>query len=96
MFINGIHFQEYAKLEYGRMLWRNPEFRERLLGHWRDPRHPHAERFAEHEADVRCVLESPKGSDAELDARLRQRNLSLRVVVKEIPSVFGSFFGVKS
>ncbi len=23
---------------------------------------------------------------------LRQRNLSLRVVVKEIPSVFGSFF----
>jgi hypothetical protein len=39
MFVNGIHMQEYAKLEYGRM-----------------------------------------------------RNLSLRVVVKEIPSVFGSFF----
>ena len=92
MFINGIHFQEYAKLEYGRLVWRNPEFRERLLRHWRDARHPHAERFAENETDVRHILESPKGSDAELDARLQQRGLSLRVVVKEIPSVFGSFF----
>lgn len=92
MFVNGIHFQEYAKLEYGRLVWRSPEFRERLLRHWRDPRHPHAARFAEREADVRYILESPKGSDAELDAELRRRNSSLRVVVKEIPSVFGSFF----
>jgi hypothetical protein len=92
MLINGIHFQEYAKLEYGRLLWRVPAYRERLLKHWRDPRHPHAERFTEHEADVRHILESPKGSDHELDAELRRRNLSLRVVVKEIPSVFGSFF----
>ena len=92
MFVNGIHFQEYAKLEYGRLLWRVPAYRERLLRHWRDPRHPHAARFAEHEADVTEILASPKGSDAELDAALRQRNLSLRVVVKEIPSVFGSFF----
>ena len=92
MFINGIHFQEYAKLEYGRLLWRNPEFSGRLLRHWRDPHHPDAERFAEYEAEVRHILESPKGSDAELDAQLQQRGLSLRVVVKEIPSVFGSFF----
>ena len=92
MFVNGIHFQEYAKLEYGRQLWRVPAYRERLLRHWRDPRHPHAGRFAEHEAEVEKILASPKGSDAELDAALRQRNLSLRVVVKEIPSVFGSFF----
>ena len=92
MFVNGIQLQEYAKLEYGRLLWRVPEFRERLLRHWRDPRHPHAERFAEHENEVRHILESPKGSDQSLDAELRQRGLSLRVVVKEIPSVFGSFF----
>jgi hypothetical protein len=92
MFVNGIPLQEYAKLEYGRLLWRVPAFRRRLLRHWRDRRHPHAARFAEHEADVRRVLESPKGSDHELDAELRRRNLSLRVVVKEIPSVFGSFF----
>lgn len=92
MLINGIHFQEYAKLEYGRLLWRNPAYRARLLRHWRDARHPHAERFATHEADVCQILESPQDSDEKLDAELRQRNLSLRVVVKEIPSVFGSFF----
>jgi len=92
MFINGIYFQEYAKLEYGRMVWRDPQFRERLLRHWKDSRHPHAERFAEHEADVRYILESPKGSDAKLDAELQKRGSSLRAVVKEIPSVFGSFF----
>lgn len=92
MFINGIYFQEYAKLEYGRMVWRSPEFRERLLRHWKDPRHPHAERFSKYEADVRHILESPKDADATLDAELRQRGSSLRAVVKEIPSVFGSFF----
>ncbi len=85
-------FQEYAKLEYDRLLWRVPAYRERLLRHWRDPRHPHADRFAEHETEVVRILDSPKGSDAALDAELRGRNLSLRVVVKEIPSVFGSFF----
>jgi hypothetical protein len=41
---------------------------------------------------VSRILESPKDADAALDAELRQRNSSLRVVVKEIPSVFGSFF----
>ena len=92
MFVNGIYFQEYAKLEYGRLLWRVPEFRARLLRHWRDPRHPHAERFATHETEVSHILESAKGSDAGLDAELQQRGLSLRVVVKEIPPVFGSFF----
>ncbi len=92
MFINGIYFQEYAKLEYGRLLWRSPDTRARLLRHWRDPRHPHARRFVLHEAEVCRVLESPPDSDAEIDAELRQRGLSLRVVVKEIPSVFGSFY----
>ena len=91
MFINGIYFQEYAKLEYGRRLWRSPETWERLLRHWRDPRHPHAERFAEHEKVIR-LLESAPDTDAALDAELRGRGLSLRVVVKEIPSVFGSFY----
>jgi len=92
MFINGIFFQEYAKLEYGRMLWRWPETRARLLRHWRDPRHPHAERFKEHEREVCRLLESPPDLDARMDAELRARGLSLRMVVKEIPSVFGSFY----
>ena len=92
MFVNGIHLEEYAKLEYGRLLWRVPASRERLLRHWHDPRHPHAERFAEHKAEVARILASPKDADARLDAELRQLNSSLRAVVKEIPSVFGSFF----
>src|ERR1700744_1170043 len=86
LFVQGIHFQEYAKLEYGRLLWRVPAYRERLLRHWRDPRHPHAGRFAEHEAEVTQLLASPKDSDEVMDAELRKRNLSLRAVVKEIPS----------
>ena len=92
MFINGIHFQEYAKLEYGRLLCRRPEFRARLVRHWTDPRHPPAGRFARWASEVERALSSPKTSDLELDAELRQRGLSLRVVVKEIPSVFGSFW----
>jgi len=89
---NGILYQDYAKLEYGRMLWKNPDSRARLLRHWTDPRHPHAERFKEWRPEVEKLLESPKGSDDQLDAELRQRGLSLRVVVREIPSVFGDFY----
>jgi hypothetical protein len=92
MFVNGIHLEEYAKLEYGRLLWRVPAYRERLLHHWHDSRHPHAERFVEHKTEVIRILESPKDFDAALDAELRQRNSSLRAIIKEIPSVFGSFF----
>jgi hypothetical protein len=92
MFVNGIHLEEYAKLEYGRLLWHVPAYRERLLRHWHDPRHPYAERFAEHEAEVTRILGTSKDSDAALDLELRRCNSSLRAVVKEIPSVFGSFF----
>jgi len=89
---NGILYQDYAKLHYGRMVWKDPAFRERLPRHWTDPRHPHAERFKEWRPGVEKLMESPKGSDEQLDAELRQRGLSLRVVVREIPSVFGDFF----
>lgn len=88
----GILYQDYAKLYYGRMLWRLPHMRRRLLQHWTDPRHPHAERFQQWRLEVEKILESPKGSDNELDRELRQRGLSLRVIVREIPSVFGDFF----
>ena len=89
---NGIGYQDYAKLYYGRILWKYPDFRQRLLQHWTDARHPHAERFVKWRPEVERLLASPKGSDATIDHELRQRGLSLRVVVKEIPSVFGDFF----
>ena len=89
---NGILYQDYANLFYGRMLWKDPAMRQRLLRHWTDARHPHAERFQEWRNEVESLLASPKGSDDELDKQLRERGLSLRVVVREIPSVFGDFF----
>lgn len=88
----GILYQDYAKLQYGRMLWKHAPFRERLLRHWTDERHPHAERFQEWRPEVERVLTSSSGTDESLDRELRERGLSLRVVVKEIPSVFGDFF----
>ena len=85
-------YDEFAKLEYGRMLWKLPEMRARLLRHWTHPDHPHGERFEQWRAEVQRLLESAPGADEQLDAELRQRGLSLRVVLREIPSVFGSFF----
>jgi hypothetical protein len=89
---NGIQYQDYAKLQYGRMLWKHNDMRQRLLRHWTDPRHPHAERFAEWRVEVEKILSSAKDTDDSLDRELRGRGLSLRVVVREIPPVFGDFF----
>src|SRR2546421_10083538 len=86
---NGILYQDYAKLEYGRMLWKHFDFRQRLLRHWTDPRHPHAERFAEWRLELGNLLVSPKGSEDELAADLRHHGLNQRVVGRQIPSVFG-------
>ena len=59
--VNGIHFQEYAKLEYGRLLWRVPAYRERLLRHWRDPRHPHASVFPNMRPMSGAFWKAPRG-----------------------------------
>jgi hypothetical protein len=83
------NYRDIARFEYGRLLWKNPEARRRLLAHWESPDHPHAERFAENKDLVREILESPLG-EAELDTELRQRDLSLRAAAREIPPVFGS------
>jgi hypothetical protein len=84
---------DLARLEYGRLLWRRPATRERLIRHWTDPRHPYAPRFAEKwRTIVEEVLEADPENDRTLDDSLRSRGLSLRVVVREIPPVIGSFF----
>lgn len=90
-----ISYQDHARLEYGRILWKVPAVRERLLRHWMDPRHPYSHRFLETYAPlVREVLESTaeRKSDEVLDGDLRKRGYSLRVVMREIPPVFGSFY----
>ena len=89
---NGISYQDYARLFYGRMLWTDQEFRARLLRHWTSPEHPYCERFKKWRSEVERLLETPKDHDRRIDKELRRRGLSLRQVVREIPPVFGDFF----
>ena len=85
-------YDDIARFEYGRRMWQRPAMRARLLAHWNDARHPHCERFAERRAQIEAVLASDAPA-AELDAALREQGTSLRCAAREIPPVFGSFFG---
>ena len=84
-------YDDVARFEYGRRLWRLPEMRRRLLAHWLDERHPHRERFLEQRELIESVLSSEEPVPA-LDARLRQSGTSLRCMAREIPVVFGEWF----
>jgi hypothetical protein len=85
--------EDKARLCYGRLLWKRPTARARLLRHWTDPRHPYADRFENvYRKHVERLLTSPPEADVQLDAELQAQGLSLRVVAREIPPVFGSFY----
>src|SRR5947207_13928007 len=84
------NYDDIARFDYGRRMWRLPDMRARLLGHWTDARHPYNERFAEQRPLIEDILSS-LDSALELDQRLRQRGTSLRCVAREIPPIFGSF-----
>lgn len=86
------NYDDIARFEYGRRMWRIPEMRERLLAHWLDERHPYRDRFLERRELVEELLASGEAPH-ELDERFRRRGTSLRCLVREIPPVFGSFFG---
>ena len=84
---------DQARLEYARLLWRRDSARQRLLRHWTDPRHPYRERFTgQYRPLVERVLAADPAQDDALDAELRAEGQSLRVIVREIPPVFGSFY----
>lgn len=84
---------DWARLQYGRLLWARPHTRERLLRHWSDPRHPYCERFLHRYRDlVLTLLESTGADNARLEAEFREKGSSLRAVIREIPPVFGSFY----
>lgn len=87
------NYDDLARLRYGRLLWRNPASRVRLVRHWTDERHPYRERFLTGQALIEDVLASTE-EDGVLDRRLRGRGTSLRAVTREIPPVFGSFWPV--
>ena len=84
---------DQSRLEYGRLLWKRPAARARLEKHWTDPRHPYAERFqTKYRPYVERLLTSTEAEDDALDEEFRKEGLSLRVVVREIPPVFGGFY----
>jgi hypothetical protein len=86
-------YDDVARFEYGRRLWRFPEMRARLIANWLDPRHPHRERFLRQRALIEEVLGSEE-SAAVLNASLCRRGTTLRCVAREIPVVFGQWWGV--
>lgn len=84
---------DWARLQYGRLLWRRPRTRERLLAHWSDPRHPYSERFlTRYRPFVERLLDSDEADNERLDAELRAEGHSLRTIMREIPPVFGDFY----
>lgn len=85
------NYDDVARLEYGRRMWRLPDMRRRLLAHWLDERHPYSARFEDQRALVEEILSSDADEES-LDIMLRRRGTSLRCVTREIPPVFGSFF----
>jgi hypothetical protein len=82
-------YKDISLFEYGRLLWKNPSVRQRMLAHWSGSKHPYHQRFLENQETIEEVLGS-QASDEELDRVLRKRHLSLRVVAREIPPVFAS------
>jgi hypothetical protein len=85
------NYDDIARFQYGRLLWRSPVVRSRLLRHWLDERHPYRERFQRQRKLIEEVLSSQCPAE-ELDHHLRERGTSLRCAAREIPPVFGSFY----
>lgn len=85
------NYDDVARFEYGRRLWRSPEMRSRFLRHWTDARHPYRDRFQAQRVLIEEVLNSDDLPE-QIDQRLRARGTSLRCVARDIPPVFGSFF----
>jgi hypothetical protein len=85
------NYDDIARFEYGRRMWRLPDMRARFLQHWADERHPYCERFLRQRELIEDMLNSIESAE-ELDRRLRERGTSLRCMTREIPPVFGSFF----
>ena len=88
------NYDDIARLEYGRRMWRRPAMRARLLAHWLDERHPYRERFLRQRTLIEQVLDS-REDEAALQRRLLASGSSLRGVTREIPPVFGAFWPVE-
>lgn len=82
---------DLSRLHCSRIFWKSDRMRNRLIRHWTDSRHPYADSFEMNREVIESVLRSSLGNEA-LDAELRKRQTSLRVVVRMIPPCFGQFW----
>jgi hypothetical protein len=83
--MNVLSLEDETRLQYSRILWRNPRTRRRLLYVWEHPGHPHRERFHEHRAIVVGLLEN-EDPQAYVES-LSSKAWSLRTLTREIPCV---------
>lgn len=83
--------EDHARLQYSRILWKNPGTRRRLLYVWEHPEHPHRERFDENRVLIEGLLEC---ADPESYANVAEggQKWSLRTLTREIPCVIWSLW----
>ena len=75
--------EEAARLQYSRILWRNPQTRARLLYVWEHAQHPDHERFNEHRTLGERFLECADPS--EYVQAVACDEWSLQTLTREIP-----------
>ena len=86
-----LNFEDEARLQYSRILWKNPRTRRRLLYVWEHPEHPQRERFEENRELIVGFLEC-ENPEAYLDAVAGSAKWSLRTLTREIPCVIWSLW----
>jgi hypothetical protein len=80
--------EDDARLDYGRLLWKSPKGRRRLLYIWEHQDHPHRERFRQYRDLIVGLLECP---DPKAYAAAH-KDWSLRMMVREIPAIIWSLW----
>ena len=92
-----VSYDDWAKLEYGRLFWKSERGRNLLLTHWLHEDHPHRERFLENRPLIERILFSAPEKDERLDQELEKEGWSLRAALREIPPILGRIpFGSSS
>jgi hypothetical protein len=86
-----LSLEDAARLQYSRILWKNPRTRQRLLYVWEHPDHPHRERFEENRGLVVGLLECEDPQDY-INCNERSAKWSLRTLTREIPCVIWEFW----
>ena len=87
--MNGLSLEDESRLQYSRILWKNPRTRKRLLYVWEHPDHPHRERFEENRALVVGLLEH---SDPAAYVASVGGTWSVRTLTREIPCMIWEFW----